>query len=298
MKLVKRTEIERPNTVYNLEVKKNHNYVANGAVVSNCHGSKASKLYDLLTEYGSNVVHRFGLTGTLPNNDVDNLKVRCALGDVICEYPTHVLIDKGWLATLNINVVQLNDVEFLQKNNVDTSKLLYEEEDHFCVTNVNRLKWIADFAVENKNKSTLGNTLMLVKSIKFGKALQEMIPNSYFLYGKDKDKIRQEVYDLFEHQDDLIVICTKQIAGVGLSIDRIFTLIFVDMGKSFINTIQAVGRGLRKGRDKDSVVVMDVCSNLNASSKQTLKRIKYYKEAKYPYQKFLISYYKEEDDFT
>ena len=38
MKLINRTEITKPDIVYNLEVKNNHNYLANNVVVSNCHG--------------------------------------------------------------------------------------------------------------------------------------------------------------------------------------------------------------------------------------------------------------------
>ena len=298
MKLVKRIEIAKPEIVYNLRVKQNHNYVANGAVVSNCHGAKAASLHTLLTEHGANIVHRFGLTGTLPDNKVDALKVHVSLGNVICEYSAASLIEKGWLATLNINVVQLNDAEYLKKHDVDSSKLLYEEEKHFCLTNDTRKDWIADFLIKNKENSKLGNTLVLVNNIKFGRDLQKLIPNSYFLHGKDKNKERDEIYDLFEDNDDLVVICTKQIAGVGLSIDRIFTLCFIDMGKSFINTIQGIGRGLRKGKDKDSVVVMDICSNLPFSSDHTRKRIAYYKKADYPYKKFLTSYTKDQDDFT
>lgn len=67
MKLIKRTEIVKPDIVYNLEVKNNHNYVANNVVVSNCHGTKAAQLQSLLIDHGANIAHRYGLTGTSPN---------------------------------------------------------------------------------------------------------------------------------------------------------------------------------------------------------------------------------------
>lgn len=299
MKLINRKEISKPEVVYNLQVKKNHNYIANNAVVSNCHGSKATKLFQLLTEHGKNLVHRYGLTGTLPAPDADKMNVHVALGHVLCEYPTHALIKKGWLATLNINIIQLNDMQYLLDRGVpeeNVMKLLYEEESHFCKTNVARMKWIASFISENRSKNILGNTLVLVNNIKYGRQLSKEIPDSYFLHGKDDDKVRTEVYDLFESHNDLVVICTKQIAGVGLSIDRIFNLVFVDSGKSFVGTIQAVGRGLRKGVDKDSVNVIDICSNLSTAPSRMKKRITYYKNAQYPYKIIKMDYSKEVDD--
>jgi len=49
MKLKLRTEISKPNKVYNLHVENDHNYVVAGAVVSNCHQAKAEVLTKLLT---------------------------------------------------------------------------------------------------------------------------------------------------------------------------------------------------------------------------------------------------------
>lgn len=299
MKLINRVEISKPEVVYNLQVKNNHNYIANSAVVSNCHGSKATKLFQLLTEHGKNLVHRYGLTGTLPKPEADKLNVHVALGKVLCEYSAHSLIQKGWLATLNINVIQLNDIQYLLDRGVpdeDVFKIMYEEENNFCKTNVTRMKWIARFVSENRNKNKLGNTLVLVNNIKYGRQLSKEIEGSYFLNGADDVKVRDEVYALFEDNDDLIVICTKQIAGVGLSIDRIFNLIFIDSGKSFVGTIQSIGRGLRKGKDKDSVNVIDICSNLSTAPSRMKKRLSYYKTAHYPYKVIKMDYSKEVDD--
>jgi superfamily II DNA or RNA helicase len=291
MKLLKRTEIERPNITYNLHVRKNNNYVANGIVVSNCHGSKAAKLYQLLTHYGNNIVHRFGLTGTLPDVPIDKLNVHNAIGRIVCEYLAKDLIEKGWLATLKINIVQLDDVKNLEKHGVNNTSLFqYEEEKYYYDTNKSRMQWIADFVIKNVETKELGNTLILVNTIKYGKELGALIPNSYVLNGSDKVDARQKIYDMFEDRNDMVVICTKQIAGVGLSIDRIFSLVFVDSGKAFIGTIQQIGRGLRKGKDKDFVEVYDICGNLPSAINWMKKRISHYKGANYPHSVSKVEY--------
>jgi superfamily II DNA or RNA helicase len=295
MKLIKRTEIEKPEIVYNLHVEKNHNYVANSVVVSNCHGSKASILQNLLTVHGNNIVHRYGLTGTLPEEPIDKLNVHVALGRVVHEVSAAELIEKGWLATPDITIVQLNDVQYMLGNGVkDPYSLMYEEEEHFFKVNAVRLQCIADLVISARQPGKVSNTLILVNTIKYGKDLHSLIPNSYVLNGSDKVKVRNTVYDLFETNDDMVVICTKQIAGVGLSIDRIFNLVYIDAGKSFINTIQQIGRGLRKSADKESVNIIDICSNLSSAAGRMKKRTQFYKNAGYPYKRTTLNYEKKD----
>lgn len=86
---------------------------------------------------------------------------------------------------------------------------------------------------------------------------------------------------MFEEHDDLIVIASSGIASTGISIDRIFCMMLIDPGKSFIKTIQSIGRGLRKGRDKDAVHVVDVHSKLKWARKHARERVKHYTEAGY-----------------
>ena len=289
--ILKIEELDYVGDVYNLHVEDNHNYYANGVIVSNCHGSKAKTLNKLLTEFGKDTPHRYGLTGTLPDHPSELLLVQIALGDIIFTSHTRELIAAGWLATPNISILQLDDISYLKGSGIkDIELLLYEEEQHFLRHSDCRTKWIANYIIEKRDIVGVSNTLVLINNISYGKKLVKLIPGAVFLHGSDKNKVRQDVYDLFEVQDDLVVICTKQIAGVGLSIDRIFNLIYIDGGKSFINTIQTIGRGLRKGRDKSSVEITDICSNMLIADKHLKQKIKYYKDANYPYKKFKIEY--------
>ena len=117
-----------------------------------------------------------------------------------------------------------------------------------------------------------------------------MIDDAVFVYGKDKMKDRKMVYNLFKENDNLVVIANVQVASTGLDIKRIFNMMFIDVGKSFIRVIQSIGRGLRKAPDKDSVHVTDICSDFKYSKKHLLERIKFYDEAKYPHKKKVVDY--------
>ena len=260
-------------------------------VVDECHGASANTIKQLTHDYGGNIAYRFGLTGSFPKEESYALSINVSLGPIRYEIAADTLISAGWLAKPHITIYQLDDIKHLSSYDNDDEKALitYESETSFLQTCKERIQWVADLidacSVEEK-----GNTLCLVNSVTFGKKLAKLVPNAIFVYGKNEEEDRQRIYGLFEHNDGLRIIATRKVAGVGVSIDRIFKVITVDLGKSFVATIQALGRGLRKGRDKDSVKIYDVCSNLIHSTRHMKKRIRYYKEAKYPYKLKLVNY--------
>ena len=276
-------------------------------IVDECQGLRGPVLTKLLNEYGKNISYRFGVTGTLPEGESDAIAVRIAVGSVRYEIPAHVLIAAGHLSTLEIDVIRLvvnlrKEYDAFKeevKDEPDLSKISYTQfknsyfpdftsEKKFLHSQEKRLNWIANDLV---NKSMLtGNVLCLVNGVAFGRKLAEKIDNGVFLHGKDHTKVRQEIYEKFADNDNLIVIATVNIAGTGLDITRIFNLVLVDIGKSFIRVIQAIGRGLRKGGDKDHVYVSDVCSDLKYSKRHSAKRIIHYKNAKYPYSERKVDY--------
>jgi len=73
------------------------------------------------------------------------------------------------------------------------------------------------------------------------------------------------------------------VAAVGINIPRIFNLVLVEPGKSFVRVIQSIGRGIRKAQDKDSVQIWDVTSSAKFSKRHLTQRKKFYKEAQYPF---------------
>jgi superfamily II DNA or RNA helicase len=277
-------------------------------IVDEAQGLRGPVLNKLLIEYGKHISYRFGVTGTLPEGESDAWAVKIAVGDVQYEIPAHVLIEQGHLATLDIDIIQLavnlkpQYEMFLEqvKDDPELCKTTYTKfkdsyfpdftsEKSFLHSQPERLEWIAQFLI-NQSSIDQGNTLCLVNGIPFGKKLAKKIPDAVFLHGKDDVKVREEIYQKFSDNDNLIVIATVNIAGTGLDIDRIFNLVFVDIGKSFIRTIQAIGRGLRKAHDKEHVNVADICSDLKYSKRHVAKRIKFYKDAKYPHKKRKVDY--------
>lgn len=272
-------------------------------IVDECHGVRATILKTLLIQYGKNISHRFGVTGTLPKEKSDVMTVHCALGPKQYEIKASQLIDEGHLANLHINIIQLNvdfNFEYQQYLNdvpklpILTFKKFKSNYFHDWTSEKNYLQgldeyteWIAN-KIEERRSEEKGNTLCLVNGIKYGEKLAKMIDGAIFLHGKDKMSVRQEAYNLFKERDDVVVIATVQIASVGLDIPRIFNMFYISLGKSFIRTIQSIGRSLRRAHDKDSVNIFDICFDTKFNRKHLNERTKYYRESEYPYSKKVI----------
>lgn len=276
-------------------------------IVDECHGLKGNVLTKLLNEYGKEIPYRFGVTGTLPKEESDKMSVIIAVGSVKYNIPAHKLIADGHLAELQIDILQtevdlreqyqayLDEKDFMDTLGKPRTYIQFMEsylpdwpaEKRFLQHDEKRLRWIASY-VERKKDEKLGNTLVLVDGISFGKKLSSMIEGSVFLQGKVAMKDRKKVYDSFKTEDNLVIIATIQIASTGLDIPRIFNMVCIDVGKSFVRIIQSIGRSLRKAEDKDRAHFTDICSNLKYSKKHLRERIKYYKEARYPNTKKVV----------
>ena len=104
-----------------------------------------------------------------------------------------------------------------------------------------------------------------------------------FVKGDVKLKDRKSAYDEIQTGTNLVVIATYGVAAVGINIPRIFNLVLVEPGKSFVRVIQSIGRGIRKAKDKDFVQIWDITSSCKFSKRHLSKRKAYYKDANYPY---------------
>jgi superfamily II DNA or RNA helicase len=241
-------------------------------MVDEVHMAKADALKTLLTGVMSRIPIRWGLTGTVPKEPFEFQALKCSLGPVINQLSASELQDRGVLAQCHVNIVQLIDhAEF--SNYQSELKFLLEEPD--------RLDTIAQ--VVEKVKAT-GNTLVLVDRVAAGHALVERLGNrAVFVSGATKGTKRDEEYAEVAEVDDKIIVATYGVAAVGINIPRIFNLVLVEPGKSFVRVIQSIGRGIRKAEDKDHVQIWDVTSTCKFAKRHLTKRKQFYKEANYPF---------------
>ena len=240
-------------------------------IVDEVHQAKAEVLKNLLTRNLRNAPIRWGLTGTVPKEKFEFESIHASLGPVIGQITAKELQDKGVLSTCHVNVCQLIDT---------VAHRGYQEELKYLTSDTKRLEYIGKMM---NNVSKTGNTLILVDRISAGEALRDLIPNSTFISGAVKVKDRKETYDTIREGTNEVIIATYGVAAVGLNIPRIFNLVLIEPGKSFVRVIQSIGRGVRKAKDKDFVQIWDITSTCKYAKKHLTERKKFYKEAEYPF---------------
>ena len=240
-------------------------------IVDEVHQAKAEVLKNLLTRNLRNAPIRWGLTGTVPKEKFEFESIHASLGPVIGQISAKELQDKGVLAQCHVNICQLIDTQ---------AHTDYQSELKYLVTNQARIEYIAKLM---NNVRQEGNTLILVDRISAGQMLAELIPGATFVSGAVKVKDRKETYDTIREGDNEVIIATYGVAAVGLNIPRIFNLVLLEPGKSFVRVIQSIGRGVRKAKDKDFVQIWDITSTCKFAKRHLTQRKKFYKEAQYPF---------------
>lgn len=242
-------------------------------MVDEVHMAKADVLKQLLTSVMAHIPIRWGLTGTIPKENFEWMSLLVSLGDVTQRIQASDLQDKGVLANCNVNIVQLVDYGDYGG---------YQQELKYLLTNGKRLDWISKLCTK---VNEAGNTLILVDRISAGNELVERLGDkAVFISGATKSDDRKEHYDEVKVADGKIIVATYGVAAVGINIPRIFNLVLLEPGKSFVRVIQSIGRGIRKAEDKDFVQVWDITSTCKFAKRHLTKRKAFYREANYPFQ--------------
>jgi|TARA_A100001388_G_scaffold179384_1_gene134322 superfamily II DNA or RNA helicase len=249
-------------------------------IIDEVHQAKAEVLKKLLTQHLNHAPIRWGLTGTVPKEQFEFQAILAGIGPVINQISAKELQEKGVLSNCHVNIVQMIDT-LVHKN--------YQEELKFLVTNSVRVSYISKL-IDKISQS--GNTLVLVDRITAGEKLQELIPNSTFIRGETKLQDRKDQYEEISESDNKVLIATYGVASVGINIPRIFNLVLIEPGKSFIRVIQSIGRGIRKAKDKDFVQIWDITSTCKFAKRHLTQRKKFYKEANYPFTVEKVDYTK------
>jgi len=241
-------------------------------MVDEVHMAKADALKTLLTGVFAHIPIRWGLTGTIPKEDHARISILCSLGPVVGRLSASDLQEAGHLAQCHVNIVQLVDhVEYKE----------YQQELKYLLETTGRLTYMRNLILR---VNATGNTLVLVDRVATGKLLVEYIgEQAVFVSGATKGAKRQEEYDEIATSTGKIIVATYGVAAVGINIPRIFNLVLVEPGKSFVRVIQSIGRGIRRAEDKDHVEIWDITSTCKFAKRHLTSRKKFYTEAQYPY---------------
>ena len=274
MKIKKIEEISYEGDVYNLHIEDNHNYFVEGNCVKNCHGAKAYIAQQIMQQ-ATNSYLRLGLTGTVPKDPLDRANLISGFGPVVYEVKANDLQKRNILSSIHISIFELVYPKEYINSFVD-----WHDETTFLQSNEMYQHFIQALA------GTLeGNTLILMKNIDPAKDLADMLKCTYISSKLSVEK-RQDKFNEFVYGGNHTAVGTYSLLSTGIDIVHINNIILGPTpGKSFVKTIQSIGRGLRrKEGQKEHINVVDVTSNLKFDKKHIKDRKTFYKEAKYPFE--------------
>ena len=215
-----------------------------------------------------NASYRIGMTATVPKDPVAKLNLISALGKVIKEVDASELIDLGFLTKPKIHILPAPQVPLETKDPyIDIYRKSITE---------NALRNSLIHSIVSTIQNGPSKTLILVKDLAHAKALQELIPGSLKLEGKDGLTTRNSTVKEFVSQEKGVLIATT-IFQTGVDIPEITHLINARGLKSEIATLQALGRALRTHSSKQKVYIYDFMDKAPYLEKHSKERIKSYK---------------------
>ena len=247
-------------------------------IVDECHKIKASnKVSKIVSKIKTH--NKYGFTGTLPENNLDKWSIIGKLGPVIYEKTSYELRLEDYLANVNVKILNLeyNTPPRYLTDNAYREELDFIYESHFRNTFLTKLC----SKLEN-------NTLILVNHISQGVNLSEYLTQCenkqiYFIRGEVEVETREDIKRIMEKDNNVICVAMSSIFSTGVNIKNLHNIIFAAGGKSFIRTVQSVGRGLRKHASKNKLVIFDICDNLRYGLRHCEKRKDIYNAEKIKY---------------
>lgn len=157
------TPIEYSGDTYNLHVKDNHNYFANGLNVANCHRFSSEVTSDIVSKT-VNAKYKFGFTGTLPDDKSKTMTLLGLFGNLKTHIRTQELIELGLGTPIKINTIIVQYKDEI-KNQIKKLKQ-FQSQFKFIREYEPRNEFITNLALRLK-----GNTLVLFSMTDHGKNL-------------------------------------------------------------------------------------------------------------------------------
>ena len=172
--------------------------------------------------------------------------------------------DNKSLADLKIKCIVL-------KHKNIRERMTYAEELQFLGEHERRNEFIAGLLMHLP-----GNTLCLYQLVeKHGKPLHEAVKKSqsegffddklrkvFFIYGKTSTTEREDIRSIVEGETNSITIASYGTFSTGINIRNIHNIVLASPSKSRIRVLQSIGRGLRQGENKDSVLIFDIADDM------------------------------------
>ncbi len=254
-----------------------------GVIGDECHNFKAKVLQGIMKKM-PDAKWRYGFTGTLDGKNVNRLILEGHFGPVFKTTTSSDLMEKGFLAKLKVKIHILKHEHKTFETYNDELEYLgecYERNEFIC----------------KLTKHLKGNVLVLFSRVEghgipLHERMQEVTTRPvHIIHGGTDVHQREGVREIAETSDDNIILGSYGTMSTGVNIKNLHHVVFASPSKSRVRVLQSIGRGLRKGKDKDVCILHDIADDLrkphgryNFTLNHLSERMKFYVEEDFSYE--------------
>jgi superfamily II DNA or RNA helicase len=254
----------------------------------------SSKSLIQLMEKTTSSQYKIGVTGSLTGSKTNELALTGLFGPIYKTITTREMIDRGLASDIDIKVFLFS----YPKAELDLlpPKLTYQDEVNFIIGHPLRNRFINNLA-----NSLPGNVLILFRRVEdhadflIADLEKRSKKKVFFIHGGVKADKREAMRPQIEAEDGVIIVASDGTFSEAISINNIQHILKVNPLKSLVNTVQSIGRGLRKDGKQDHVTWYDFADDLTKSARKKgfllthlLERLKIYTKEQHPFKIYKI----------
>ena len=249
--------------------------------VDECHHIKRSNSITKIIDK-CKTPNKFGFTGTLPEDKMDQWTIIGKLGPVIFKKKSFELREGKYVVPAVVQIIEIHYKNPPKRSFFNSSSTEnYKNEIDFLKTNDFRNESILKISANTNN-----NLLILLDYIDHGEIVFNLLKNKlknkkvFFIKGDVEVSDREKIRKLMEDNNDVICVAISKIFSTGINIKNLHYIIFAGGGKSKIKVLQSIGRGLRLNSNKKTLYIIDLADQLYYGVKHQEKRRELYDQEK------------------
>uniref|UniRef100_A0A6B2L776 Helicase ATP-binding domain-containing protein n=1 Tax=Arcella intermedia TaxID=1963864 RepID=A0A6B2L776_9EUKA len=210
-------------------------------IVDEVHEFSSTKIEKQLMKLKS-TSFRLGFSATPWKDDdmIHNYRLKSNFGSELSDIGVLELQERGILSecVINFHEVQLKGIKDRNYQDAENEGIVQNFEFHMKVSQLIR-------------QIPSGRIMIMVSKLQHGDYLHSLLPGSFWIRGSDDMESREVVLEMLRStKEKKVVVIMSKIGYIGINV-HLHHLINATGGKSSLQLIQKLGRGLRTSEDKE-----------------------------------------------
>jgi len=217
-------------------------------IVDEIHHAAAISWKEII-HFCTKAYYKFGFSGTVFREDNAMLELIGGTGQVIAKTGYTYLTEHNFITQARFMVMDplCNHLSNDKDTWPNCVKYGIVEEEH-------RNNWIKNVC-ELYNRNKMQVLIITPFRVAHGKILEEIIPESRFVYGNTNNQVRKRLLQNFKNKEFNVII-SSTIYDEVINLPDVRCVFLVGAGKARNKIFQRIGRGIRKAVGKDHVDII------------------------------------------